>query len=438
MGEGIAGYVAKTGRVVRVKDAYRDKRFLRQWDDLTGYKTRSILAAPMKNHVGRTIGVIQVLNKNRGEGEFSQHDEELLSALATQAAVSIDNSRLFLSVIQKNMQLVETKEQLEHRVADLKLLFELETAMSGAATMEELARAVVAEAARACDARAGALLVDEQEAGVWLYFVDRWRRPGPTPAPSRRRRRARRRESRPPASARRRARARGQARRGQAQRGLDRLGDGAQRGHLPAAGRGAARRRRRRPGVGARRADAPPLGRLGDRGAARGRGRRGRGRHRALQLAQARRLLSGRSRAAPPGLGQRLHRGAPLPLPPRARAQRAAHHHRPPPLRRDARHAHAAHRDQRLRAAHGDRRGSGAARRPRAPHPQAVRPHQRDAARGARVRPRRAQHPGAQGLPDQVLRRHRQAAPPRARRHRRRARAPARGPRRRPASTSPR
>jgi signal transduction histidine kinase/putative methionine-R-sulfoxide reductase with GAF domain len=172
LGEGIAGFVAKSGRVVRVKDAYRDKRFLRQWDDLTGYKTRSILAAPMKNHVGRTIGVIQVLNKQHGEGEFSQHDEELLSALATQAAVSIDNSRLFLSVIQKNMQLVETKEQLEHRVADLKLLFELESAMSGASTMEELARAVISEAARACEARAGALLVDELEAGVWLYYVD--------------------------------------------------------------------------------------------------------------------------------------------------------------------------------------------------------------------------------------------------------------------------
>jgi len=172
VGEGIAGYVAKTGRTVRVKDAYRDKRFLRQWDDITGYKTRSILAAPMKNHVGRTIGVIQVLNKERGDAEFSQHDEELLTALATQAAVSIDNSRLFLSVIQKNMQLVETKEQLEHRVADLKLLFELESAMSGASTMEDLARAVIGEAARACDAKVGGLLVDEQEAGVWLYFVD--------------------------------------------------------------------------------------------------------------------------------------------------------------------------------------------------------------------------------------------------------------------------
>ncbi len=172
IGEGIAGHVAKVGRTVRIKDAYRDKRFKREWDDATGYKTRSILASPMKNHVGRTIGVIQVLNKSRGQGEFSQHDEELLTALATQAAVSIDNSRLFLSVIQKNMQLVETKEQLEHRVSDLKLLFDLESAMSGAQTMEDLARAVVTEAARACVGAAGAILVDEQEGGIWLYYVD--------------------------------------------------------------------------------------------------------------------------------------------------------------------------------------------------------------------------------------------------------------------------
>jgi signal transduction histidine kinase len=185
---------------VRVRDAYRDKRFNREWDSVTGYRTRSILAAPMKNHVGRTIGVIQVLNKRADErtiarkskaegkrraggkmpsappellyGEFSQDDEELLTALATQAAVSIDNSRLFLSVIQKNMQLVDTKEQLEHRVSDLKLLFELESSMGRAASLEDLASAVVGSAARACQARAGGLLVDEGEEGVWLYFVD--------------------------------------------------------------------------------------------------------------------------------------------------------------------------------------------------------------------------------------------------------------------------
>lgn len=187
VGAGIAGHVAKYGQTVRIKDAYRDRRFSRQWDEMTGYRTRSILAAPLKNHVGRTIGVIQVLNK-RGptwpdqvnalsggahhHDEFSEYDEELLTVLSTQAAVSIDNSRLFLSVIQKNMQLVETKEQLEHRVADLKLLFELESSMARAATFEELARAVITEAARACGAQAGGLMVDEGEDGVWLYFLD--------------------------------------------------------------------------------------------------------------------------------------------------------------------------------------------------------------------------------------------------------------------------
>jgi len=175
VGSGIAGHVAKFGQTVRIKDAYRDRRFSRHWDEMSGYRTRSILAAPMKNHVGRTIGVIQVLNKQSsaaGSDEFSQHDEELLTALATQAAVSIDNSRLFLSVIQKNMQLVETKEQLEHRVADLKLLFELESSMARAASFEELARAVVVEAARACGAQAGGVMVDEGEEGVFVYFLD--------------------------------------------------------------------------------------------------------------------------------------------------------------------------------------------------------------------------------------------------------------------------
>jgi len=183
VGEGIAGVVAKLGQPIRVRDAYRDKRFDKGWDELTGYRTRSILAAPMKNHVGRTIGVIQVLNKRSpSESEFSAHDEELMGALATQAAISIDNSRLFLSVIQKNMQLVETKEQLEQRVADLKLLFELESAMGQATTMSDLARAVIVEAARACEAEGGGLMVDEGEDGVWLYHLDADQsRPGADP-----------------------------------------------------------------------------------------------------------------------------------------------------------------------------------------------------------------------------------------------------------------
>jgi len=167
VGQGIAGHVAKTGKPLHVRDPYEDPRFNPQWDLVTGYRTKSILAAPMKNHLGRTIGVIQVLNKKRGE--FTETDSIILAALATQAAISIDNSRLFLSVTQKNMQLLDTKEQLEHRVRDLKLLFDLESAMGRAASMDELFNAVLHEAMRVCEARAGAVMLREETGLLTLH-----------------------------------------------------------------------------------------------------------------------------------------------------------------------------------------------------------------------------------------------------------------------------
>jgi signal transduction histidine kinase/putative methionine-R-sulfoxide reductase with GAF domain len=171
IGSGIAGHVARTGKPLHVRDAYKDPRFSPEWDMISGYRTRSILAAPMKNHLGKTIGVVQVLNKKKGE--FTDDDEDILAALATQAAVSIDNSRLFMSVTQKNIQLVDTKEQLEHRVRDLKLLFDLERAMARATSLEELVMAVLGEAMRACEARMGAVaLRDPEEGEGTLYLID--------------------------------------------------------------------------------------------------------------------------------------------------------------------------------------------------------------------------------------------------------------------------
>ncbi len=170
VGQGIAGHVAKAGKSLHVKDAYKDTRFSPEWDMLTGYRTRSILAAPMKNHLGRTIGVIQVLNKKRGE--FTDTDAIILAALATQAAISIDNSRLFLSVTQKNMQLLDTKEQLEHRVRDLKLLFDLESAMGRATSLDELFNAVLHEGIRVCEARAGAVMLREETGALTLHVRD--------------------------------------------------------------------------------------------------------------------------------------------------------------------------------------------------------------------------------------------------------------------------
>ncbi|HEY8429322.1 MAG TPA: GAF domain-containing protein [Sandaracinaceae bacterium] len=157
VGEGLAGWVARTGEKLNIKDAYQDVRFDAEWDRRTGYRTRSTLCVPMKNRHGRTLGVVQVLNKR--SGEFTPEDEALLTALATQAAVSIENGKLFLSVINKNMELLEIKEQLERRVRELDVLFEIAQVSASATELDDLLEGVLARAVRAIEAEAGAILL---------------------------------------------------------------------------------------------------------------------------------------------------------------------------------------------------------------------------------------------------------------------------------------
>jgi len=176
LGQGIAGHVAKTGKPLRVPDAYADPRFDRSWDDRSGYRTQSMLAVPLLDQSEQVVGVLQVLNKQCPEGRdrvvaFNDHDTELLEALAIQAAVAIDMSGL-VGELRSNMdQLRATKLRLERSYRDLELLYELETSMSRADTVDALARSVVTLTARACDAEAGALLHVTDEENV-LYVVN--------------------------------------------------------------------------------------------------------------------------------------------------------------------------------------------------------------------------------------------------------------------------
>lgn len=161
VGTGIAGTVATTGAVVRSDDPYSHPQFSPEWDRATGYTTSSILAVPLKNHVGKIIGVTQVLNK-RG-GTFGEKDEAILAALSTQAAVAIDNSRLFLSLIGTNRQLLDAKEQLERGVRENAMLLDLERATARAHSIQEVCQAALQAAAEATDARGAALLVRDEE-----------------------------------------------------------------------------------------------------------------------------------------------------------------------------------------------------------------------------------------------------------------------------------
>jgi len=93
MEKGIAGAVARSGELMNIKDAYSDERFNTATDKKTGYNTKTILSCPMKNKMGESIGVFQVLNKKGGV--FDAEDEKILLLLARQAADAVENAFLY-------------------------------------------------------------------------------------------------------------------------------------------------------------------------------------------------------------------------------------------------------------------------------------------------------------------------------------------------------
>lgn len=104
---GLAGAVATSGDCLNIPDAYDDPRFNQEFDKKTGYRTRSVLCVPMTNKEGERIGVIQVLNKKSDE-PFNEEDQELLCALAGQAAVAVENSQLYEDQKKSFISFVET------------------------------------------------------------------------------------------------------------------------------------------------------------------------------------------------------------------------------------------------------------------------------------------------------------------------------------------
>jgi diguanylate cyclase (GGDEF)-like protein len=103
VGEGIAGWVAERGQPAIVNDTSKDPRFARRFDSETRFRTRSVLCAPPISR-GRTIGVVQVIN--RLGGKFSQADLDLLLTLVEPCAIAIENAQLF----QRTEQLTITDD----------------------------------------------------------------------------------------------------------------------------------------------------------------------------------------------------------------------------------------------------------------------------------------------------------------------------------------
>ena len=133
----IAGYTAVTGESLRIDDAYQIPesapfRFNRAFDDKNNYRTKSIACVPMRNLNGNVIGAIQLINRKPNfhlelkspehteevVRPYDQHDERLLTALASQAAVAMENARLvdaiqhlFERFVQASVKAIEVRDK---------------------------------------------------------------------------------------------------------------------------------------------------------------------------------------------------------------------------------------------------------------------------------------------------------------------------------------
>ena len=103
-GRGIAGHVAASGLTINIPDAYTDSRFDRDLDRLTGYRTRSILAVPLKNVGGHIIGVFEAMNKNGAA--FDAEDEGMLQFLSSMAASAVENAQLYESLSKSQLETI--------------------------------------------------------------------------------------------------------------------------------------------------------------------------------------------------------------------------------------------------------------------------------------------------------------------------------------------
>lgn len=103
----VSAYVALTGKTVNIEDAYKAEGFdftgTRGFDSKTGYRSKSFLTVPMRNHEGESIGVLQLINaQDPSTGEivpFSSSDQRLAESLASQAAVALTN-RLLINQLE--------------------------------------------------------------------------------------------------------------------------------------------------------------------------------------------------------------------------------------------------------------------------------------------------------------------------------------------------
>jgi HD-GYP domain-containing protein (c-di-GMP phosphodiesterase class II) len=117
----IAGYVANNGEMLNLPDVYTlpstlPFSFNRKYDDLSGYRTQSMLTFPLKTNRGDIIGVLQLINAKNARGKvvpFSRKDEPLIMHFANMAAVAIERAQLTRAMILRTIKMAELRDPKE-------------------------------------------------------------------------------------------------------------------------------------------------------------------------------------------------------------------------------------------------------------------------------------------------------------------------------------
>jgi len=138
---GIAGSIFQSEQGEIIYDVYSDKRFSKDVDQETGYKTKNMICSPVKTVDGKTIGVIQVLNKKKGR--FSKADLNLINEISTQAAISIQNAQNNEFFEKKREQEMEFVSIVSDVTAEIDLSSLLKRVMEEATKMLNADRATL-------------------------------------------------------------------------------------------------------------------------------------------------------------------------------------------------------------------------------------------------------------------------------------------------------
>ena len=139
--KGVAGWAFTKNEGVIIHDAYKDERFNKAVDVRTGFRTKSILCAPLRTVNGEEIGVSQILNKI--DGEFDQNDLDMLEAMTEQAAIAIQGNIIVEQIEAARKQELEFLDVVSQVSSELELTPLLQKIITTISTMLDCERATL-------------------------------------------------------------------------------------------------------------------------------------------------------------------------------------------------------------------------------------------------------------------------------------------------------